>query len=462
MTLLARRFRSLTARLLLASALLLPLFLGVTGVILDSAFQRSLDTAEAQRLQGQLFLLFSVADIPAEGESPGQLTMPAVLMEPGFERLNSGLYAFIYGGDGELLWRSNSAALLAAPTLEQLAPVRTTGELVLGTLRLDGTRYVSAHYDVIWEDELDNEHPLRFALLQDRVPYRAELAAYRTQLWRWLGAVALLLLLTQAAILRWGLRPLGQLAEALKAMERGDTRDIAGEHPRELQQVVDNLNQVLAREQALRQRYRNSLGDLAHSLKTPLAVLQGKLQEADDDLPQVLAEQLARMNQVVHYQLQRPLSDHQSGQHRRAPVVAATQRLISALQKVYRDKPMAISTDLAPDAEFAGDDQDLLELLGNLLDNAFKYGRRQISVQVRRQNDQLRIDVDDDGPGVPADQRQRILQRGQRLDTAQPGQGIGLAVCADIVHSYEGALQISDSPLGGARFRVLLPAPPRA
>lgn len=461
MTALTHRLNSLAARLLLASALLLPLFLGLTGIFLDSAFQRSLSAAEAERLRGQLFLLFSVAEMTLDDEQPdAQLSMPPVLLEPDFERLNSGLYAFIYDGEGELLWHSKSATALEPPPFERFAPRRTTGELTLRETEVDGQPHVSAHYDVLWEDELEREHPLRFALLYSRSYYAAELAAYRGQLWRWLGAAALLLLLAQSAILHWGLRPLARLAAALKAMQSGATSGLAGQHPRELQQVVDNLNQVLEREQALRQRYRDSLGDLAHSLKTPLAVLQSKLAEPDDTLRRTLDEQLARMNQVVQYQLQRPLSDRQSGLHRQVPVAATVERLIAALQKVYSGKQMAVSSDLSPDAIFNGDDQDLLELLGNLLDNAFKYGRSQVAVAAHRQGGQLQISVGDDGPGVPEEQRPRILQRGQRLDRVQPGQGIGLAVCTDIVHSYAGSLSVGTHPLGGAQFSLTLPAAP--
>ena len=454
----AVKLTSISARLLVASALLLPLFLGRTGVFLDNAFQRSLMAAEDARLRTHLYLLFSVAELPNIRTRKVNLEMPTVLMEPDFERLNSGLYAYIYNEEKELIWRSNSAALMDAPTNDRFAEQSTVGQLIVQEETHDESLRFSAHYDVIWEDARGKGHPFRFAVTHDGDAFLAELKAYRNQLWRWLGAAGLLLLLAQTVILRWGLRPLSKLARALKAMQSGDTRNIAGEHPRELQRIVDNLNLVLAREEALRQRYRNSLSDLAHSLKTPLAVLQGKVNQdsSDGDLQQTLAEQVTRMNQVVTYQLQRAVSSQQQGLNQRIDVEQVVQRLVAALQKVYRDKQVDCQTSVN-NSLFVGDEQDLLELLGNLLENAFKYCHRQVRLEARTEQQQLVISISDDGAGIPIDQQERILQRGQRLDTTQPGQGIGLAVSADIIASYGGQLHIDRSSLGGAAFILTLP-----
>ena len=454
----AVKLTSISARLLVASALLLPLFLGLTGFFLDNAFQRSLMAAEDARLRTHLYLLFSVAELPNIRTRKVNLEMPTVLMEPDFERLNSGLYAYIYNEEKEIIWRSNSAALMDAPTNDRFAEQSTVGQLIVQEETHDESLRFSAHYDVIWEDARGKGHPFRFAVTHDGDAFLAELKAYRNQLWRWLGAAGLLLLLAQTVILRWGLRPLSKLARALKAMQSGDTRNIAGEHPRELQRIVDNLNLVLAREEALRQRYRNSLSDLAHSLKTPLAVLQGKVNQdsSDGDLQQTLAEQVTRMNQVVTYQLQRAVSSQQQGLNQRIDVEQVVQRLVAALQKVYRDKQVDCQTSVN-NSLFVGDEQDLLELLGNLLENAFKYCHRQVRLEARTEQQQLVISISDDGAGIPIDQQERILQRGQRLDTTQPGQGIGLAVSADIIASYGGQLHIDRSSLGGAAFILTLP-----
>lgn len=457
------RFSSIASRLLLASALLLPLFLGLTGFFLDRAFENSLEVAERSRLRGHVNLLMSVAEPVTKNAKVHSLRMPVTLSDADFEHPNSGLYSYIFDAQAKLVWRSNSAALRDTPDYHSIAKSDTPGKMLFSEKVLVDKLHFIARYTVKWEDASGTPTPFHFVVAHSAEEYEAELKAYRNQLWRWLGAAGIFLLIAQTLILRWGLRPLGKLAQALKAMQSGDTSNIAGEHPRELQRIVDNLNQVLEREQALRQRYRNSLADLAHSLKTPLAVLQSKLVEgvaSDDELQQIASEQVARMNQVVTYQLQRAVSSQQKGTFRRTRLEPIAQRLFAALQKVYAHKQMEQELDLAPNSIVAGDEQDVMEFFGNMLENAFKYGNKQVRVRSFIDETKLRIDIEDDGPGVPDDQTERILERGQRLDTTIPGQGIGLAVAAEIVRSYDGSISIHRSDLGGARFSVCLPLLP--
>jgi len=460
--LLSKKFTSITARLFFASALLLPVFLGVTGFFLDRAFQVSLLTAEKARLQRNIYLLYSAADLPTKllkkNEKP-RLIMPKELKDKDFERINSGLYAYLFNDKKELVWQSNSTSLQTPPTYDQISPKLKLGESAEIIFELENENYFLAYSDIFWEVAKNREVPFRFVAVHDSEDFIAEKNAYRNQLWKWLGAVGILLLIAQTAILRWGLQPLKQLAKALNAMQSGDTRDIEGDHPDELQDIVDNLNQVLAREQALRQRYRNSLSDLAHSLKTPLAVMQAKLSQAsaDAELQQLVAEQVARMNQVVSYQLQRAVSSQQQGSHQRTELEPIVLRLLNVLQKVYANKGMKIQTTLAAHSVFAGDEQDLMEVIGNIAENAFKYGKSQVAIHSEIKDKHLVICISDDGPGIPAEQQTRILERGHRLDTNIPGQGIGLAVAADIIHSYAGQLKVGKSPLGGAEFQLWLP-----
>lgn len=454
------RFSSIASRLLLASALLLPLFLGLTGFFLDRAFDNSLEVAERSRLRGHVNLLMSVAEPETRNDRITGLRVTSVtLSEADFEHPNSGLYGYIFNGEEKAVWHSNSAALNDPPNYKSIAKSDTPGKMLFSEKQLFTKLHFIARYTVNWEDANGNPTPFHFVVIHSADEYQAELSAYRNELWRWLGAAGIFLLIAQTLILRWGLRPLGKLAVALKAMQSGDTSSIEGEHPKELQRIVNNLNQVLDREQSLRQRYRNSLADLAHSLKTPLAVLQSKInQSAHPD--HELSEQVARMSQVVTYQLQRAVSSQQKGTFRRTRIEPIAQRLFATLQKVYAEKQMQQELDLAPNSLVAGDEQDVMELVGNLLENAFKYGKHQVRMSSAIEGSQLRIDIEDDGPGVPEDQRERILERGQRLDTSIPGQGIGLSVAAEIVRSYEGNIRILSSDLGGARFSIFLPMTP--
>jgi two-component system, OmpR family, sensor histidine kinase PhoQ len=436
---------SLSSRLLLASALVLPLFLGLSAYLLDLAFQRSLLAGERERLNANVYLLLSAAEL-----REGELNLPDDLTEPRFSDLNSGLYGFVYDAAGGEIWRSGSAALLA-----EVLPPRNVrpGRIEFAETALKGGRYYRFDYDVAWETENGARRPYRFSVLHTDREAAAELAAWRGRLWPLLGGLALFLLLAQALIMRWGLRPLQALAAHLRAVEEGAAPVLQGEYPREVRPVVDNLNRVLQSERAQRERYSNTLADLAHSLKTPLAVLRGSgLNAAEADA------QIARMDQIIQYHLQRAVVRARLSRAD-APVSVATvaERIVAALRKVYAARNMSFECN-AGDARFHGAEADLMELLGNLLENAFKYGRGRVRLDAMSDTASLTIAVSDDGSGVPADREREILRRGARADTAQPGHGIGLAVAVDIVSAYRGSLAVGRSrELGGAEFKITLP-----
>lgn len=450
--------KTLKSRLLLVSLLVLPMVLVSTGLALDRAYQASLAAAEKTRLERYFYLLFSIAEIPEE-QADAALKIPHYTAEPDFENASSGILGFIYDADGNIIWRSNSAALLTEfPARADFAADFSPGTLDFHQRRFAGNDYFFAHYDTLWQMPDGSDIPYRFALLHNQAEYRHALAAWRQQLWWGLAALALALLVLQVLLLSWALRPLGRLAHALRDMQEGASHLLTGEYPAEIQQVADSLNDVLKREAALRKRYRESLGNLAHSLKTPLAVLQSAITKSPPDtFKHQAGEQLDRINQVVSYQLQRAVSEQQVGTPERISFLACLERLRHSLDKIYSDKGVKLALDVAPDIAFAGDEQDILEVMGNLLDNAYKYGVSQVWVSAELESDWLHITVDDDGPGIAETARETSFARGQRLDTSKPGQGIGLAICADITASYKGKLQITRSPLRGARFILTLP-----
>ena len=465
-------FTSIAARLFFASVFILPLFLGFTGVFLDRVFQSTLIGAEKARLRSHIYLLFSAAELnerPLKKADKNKLQMPPALIDSEFERINSGLYAYIFDEKKELIWSSNSAALQTPPNYDSVAAKFKVGEISDTNIVLNGERSFVAHYDVLWEDSKKKEHPFRFVVVHDSEDFVEQKRHYRNQLLQWLSAVGILLLLAQTTVVRWGLQPLRKLAIALNAMHSGESRDIEGDHPYELEEVVVSLNQVLAREQGLRQRYRNSLSDLAHSLKTPLAVLQSRLnhESPDTELQSLVQEQTQRMNQVVTYQLQRAVASQQQGSTSRVALAPVVQRLVNALQKVYAQKSIQCTLQLDEHIQFAGDEQDLMEFAGNIIENAFKYGHKRVSISTYVKQDTVFnktgapryfiLSVADDGPGIPADERERISERGHRLDTSIPGQGIGLAVAADIIGSYDGKISIQTSQWNGAEFNIQLP-----
>ncbi|GGO77961.1 two-component sensor histidine kinase [Marinobacterium nitratireducens] len=447
------RVRSLRARLLVFSCSLLPVVFFSAWFALQNAFLHSLETAEREQLKLQVYLLLGAAEF-----QDGRLSIPQALREPRFGQLESGLYGVIQSQSGALQWRSESSMLLPAGLLlalddTPLAP----GDVLFAHLPEHGLYLYQ--YPVVWEGGGREYHYL-INVLETDAPLLTELRAYRNQLVGWLSLLFLLALLVQYVILRWSLKPLDGLARDIKRIESGEADSLGGSYPLEVQPVTANLNLLLDSERRQRERYRNTLGDLAHSLKTPLAVIRGS---AEEELPLqeyrcVVDEQVQRMDQIVQYQLARAVKSQGRAISSGVDIGPVLQRITGALMKVYRDKGIEIEVVHPPGLRFAGDERDLMELLGNLLENACKYGRQQVRVMAQRDDADLRIDIEDDGPGVSPQRRDTILQRGARLDTSAPGQGIGLAVAVDILSSYDGELSIDSSVLGGARFRLLLPA----
>lgn len=444
--------RALRARLLLASLLLLPVFFGLTGFALQQAFHHSLEVAEEERLKLQVYLILGAAELSGD-----QIFIPDTLQEPRYSQLESGLYGFLHGNDGQMIWRSDSSTLIADGIPAQLATARLdTGDS--NFFELPGQNLFVYQFALLWEIEGKENHYL-FTVLESNASVKAEQKAFNAQLWGWLSAAIVLFLLVEAALIGWGLQPLTRLAADLKRIEQGESDTLTGTYPSEVQAVTDNLNLLIHNERQQRERYRNTLGDLAHSLKTPLAVMRGAEQEKLDfpEYQALVAEQASRMDQIVQYQLARAVKSQGRTLAQKVPVAPLIERMVTALQKVYRDKQIVTDLQLGGDYQLPADERDLMELLGNVLENAFKYGYSEVSVRLEQQAGMLRINIADDGPGVSPDRRQTILKRGERADTSAPGQGIGLSVAVDILSSYDGELQIGEAELGGAEFSIRLP-----
>lgn len=441
--------RSLRTRLTLGASLLAILFIVALLPVLQNAFRLALERVVEQRLAADAATLISAARI-----DNGRLSMPERLPDEEFNLLESRLLGFIYDRDGRLLWRSPSSR----------------DELIEYQPRYDGQGHDFARvldergeaffvYDLEVDLLRGKTAAYSIVTLQPVGEYQVLLDGLDRQLHLWLGGALLVLLALLWLGLTWGFASLRALSRELDEVESGHRQHLSREHPKELLRLTDSLNHLLDGERRQRERYRDSLGDLAHSLKTPLAVLQGVGDGmADREQAQVLQSQVERMSQQVDYQLQRA-SLRKSGLVRhREPLSAVLDTLCAALDKVYRDKRVTLERDISPELHVPMERGALFELLGNLLENAYRLCLGQIRVSAHEEAEGCVLVVEDDGPGVPPAQRERILQRGERLDAQHPGQGIGTAVVVDILESYGGSLELDDSPLGGARFRLRLPS----
>ncbi|MES9982849.1 MAG: ATP-binding protein [Candidatus Thiodiazotropha sp. 6PLUC6] len=444
-----RHILSIRQRLLLAATLVLGAFLGLTGLSLDKAFRSSTEEALNARLLSSVYALLAAAE---EGHE-GQLKMPDVLTDPRFNRPDSGLYAQVNLYPEGYRWHSGSALGQALSFSKYIAP----GESESGRFKMPDREVMGLNFGVVWEDFNGRELKYVLSVAEDLEPIQEQIGTFRDTLFLWLGGAAVLLLLVQGWVLSWGLSPLREVEEALTEIESGRSDKLKGRYPKELNRLTSNINSLIQHAQARQQRYRDSLGDLAHSLKTPLAILQGIADRPGEYPHQTVCDQVVRMNQIVSHQLQRAAA---SGRHVLTQSIAVeplVERLMKSLDKVYLDKGIQWHISVEPESHFFGDEGDLMELLGNLMENSCKYGKRQVAVTVTAAKS-LYFCIEDDGDGIPDNQIQTVFQRGHRVDTRQPGQGIGMAVAADIVSAYGGQIEIgTSSTFGGAAVHVRFP-----
>lgn len=440
---------SLKQRLVWISLLCLPPVLGLAGWLLDHSFARSLLAAQSERLQAQTYLVLAAIEF-----REGELRMPDTLADPRYGQPDSDLFALIDlpGAQGPAwAWRSLSAQRLSEATLNESrrGDVLRPGQGQFRVLSSAHQAITLFEYRlaVIWEHLDGRETPLVLHILESDRAWQAERRAHRTAVWLALGMLALVWCGVLVLLVRWGLRPLDRLAADLTDIEQGRQALLSGDYPAEVQLLTRRLNQLIRSEREQRERYRTTLADLAHSLKTPLAVIRTHLMNTSPDRDDIEA-QVARMDQLVAYQLQRAVRAAEPIQPTRVALWPLLQRLLATLDKVYRDKALMLSLSGDEGACARGDERDLLEVFGNLLDNACKYGRQRVQVQVSagRAGEPLRVRITDDGPGIPAERWPALCQRGVRADERAPGQGIGLAVVADILASYGARCALIENP----------------
>jgi len=434
-------------------------FLGLAFFALDRAFYEAAESALRERLQGYIYSYLAAADTTRAGS----LIPPEVGPDPRFDRpVQSGLYAGIVGekimGAKNDQWRSPSAVDRELPFGAQIP----RGEVHFsGPLRTpEGDLFVFAQ-GVDWNLGAKNELHLTFYVAEDVTALRNQVEVYRRTLAIWLGGTGVVLLLLLVGVLRWSLAPLRKVVADLARVERGVQESLHREYPAELSGLTNSLNNFIDAERDRVKRYRNTLSDLAHSLKTPLAVVRSQLEAGGDSnqLRWTVLEQIGRMDEIIAYQLSRAAT---SGHHTFAaplPLEPYCEEIVRSLEKVYANKGILCEFEIDPAARFHGDQGDLLELLGNLLENAFKWARRRVVLTANTlrggKRAGLELIVEDDGPGIPDDKVEHLLQRGVRGDERVQGHGIGLSIVQDILKAYRGELAVTRSPtLGGARFAM--------
>jgi len=442
--------RSLNARVLSAAGAMLVVFLGVAGFAIDHVFRETAMASVQDRLKAQIFMLLSLANL----DEPAVHPLPDTLPNPSLAVPDSGQYAQIFSAAGDPVWRSRSMLGLGV----QQPPTTKVGEFSFqAPISSAAEPLFCLSYAVEWETRGKAEPTTyEFQVCEARKAYDLQIQRFRRSLWGWFGGLTALMLLVQTLILRWGLRPLRQVAVEVRAIEAGRQSEITGAYPHELRALTRNLNALITARDFHVQRYRNALGDLAHSLKTPLAVIRSQLEDAGlgGEARKTVQDQVAQIDDTVRYQLQRAAT---VGRHAFAPPLEASpvlERIAGSLRKVYHARALDITIRAEADALFYGDQGDLMEVVGNLADNACKWARSAVAISVRplprrpgQNRPALEVSVHDDGPGMPAALASEVLRRGLRLDESAEGQGIGLSVVRDVVEGgYGGTIRIDSAP----------------
>jgi two-component system sensor histidine kinase PhoQ len=458
-----RRPLSLAARAAIATGFVLAGFLGLVGLTLSQANKGRELSALHDRLQNFAIAYITNTEVNRYGNKllPPSDTLP----DPNFSRPGSGLYAVAVGEYG-YHWQSSSAIGRDFSFLKTLEPGQSQ---FIGPIDTHMGRLYYYSYGVALDtDEKGKSVQLTMTVAQTEEQFEGANAAFLHSLVIWLSILGVMLIVLQLLLLRWSLTPLRKVASDMSRVERGDSEQLDSQYPLELTGLTERINVFITNEREQRTRYRHTLADLAHSLKTPLAVIRSQLESTTGDEPArrgSVLDQVRRMNELVAYQLSRAATSGRQTFASAVPIAGHAEDLVQSLEKVYAAKNVLCEFDIEDGAVFYGEQGDLLELLGNLLENAFKWAEHRVLLVVKmqpqsgRQRPGLSLSVEDDGPGIAAEKIEKVLQRGVRGDERVQGHGIGLSIVQDIVHAYQGELVVDRSPeFGGARFSVRLAA----
>jgi two-component system, OmpR family, sensor histidine kinase PhoQ len=443
---------SLRLRLLLTASLVVVLFFLLAIILLDTAFRKTAENAINDQLMAQLYALLSVADL----NDRNLLEVSESPAEPRFSVPESGLYAYIFDHQGRLVWKSDSA--LNVNEIEYR--MSKVGEPLFSRWKRPGNSGgFKLDFTVVWELESEAQITYTFLIAESPGRYSRSVSDFRSVLLWWGGVASALLLALLLLLLRWALAPLRRVALEIRQIEGGLQEQITGLYPDEITALTQNINRLIANSQKTLVRYRNSLGNLAHSLKTPLAMMRGMdiHTETRANIAHLVDEQSQRMVDIVEYQLKRATTAGSSSGFTILQCDVWIKKIVSTLKKVYSEKPIRFENNLYDGLSVNMDSADFLEVCGNIADNAAKWCLGIVRIDGTIDDQWVSLSFDDDGSGIPHDMQQKVLSRGVRSDQHMPGQGIGLSVVVEIVESYGGTVDVLSSVLGGARIVVKLP-----
>lgn len=438
---------SIHSRILFSALIILALFMGLTGIILDKAFRTNINHLQQENLRTQIYSLLAAAEI----DDNGTLQLPENMTEPRLNISESTLHARVATEDNNVAWQSKSMLSVKLPfTLES-----NLGKFIFSNSNYNRASYTLVNFKTQWLTE-NSEKTYVFQVAENNRVLHSQVSVFRKNLWGWLAGVSVILILIQTFILRWGLKPLRYVAEDLLEIESGHKNRLATDYPKEITPLTQNLNQLLDSSQNQLSRYRDALGNMAHSLKTPIAVLQGIFNNSESKDKETALDQLKTINEIVDYQLQRAATVGRQQFAEAITLRPVTDKIINTLNKVYQDKNIDAQVNIPGTFTIKMDEGDLYEMLGNLIENAYKWCNHQVLISSSYHDGNSQITIEDDGPGISEEQREKILLRGKRADQSTPGHGLGLAMVNDMLLLYNASMQISTSSLNGTKIVITI------
>lgn len=448
----ARKSRSLASRLVMAAALWIAAALAAGGILLSALFRDSVERNFDARLTVHVDSLIAVSRL----DDTGRLTLTRTLPDPRFDLPYSGWYWQISDYRGAVLIRSRS---LWDQVLETGPAGTPTGMQTAEMPGLEGETLRVRYIDVTLPEMTSHERPIRFAVATDSGELKAELRPFNLALLWSLGALGAGLAVAVGVQVRVGLQPLRRIRVALADISAGRAERMKGEWPVEVEPLVSELDTLLDHNAAVLDRARTHVGNLAHALKTPLAVLGNEASRKQGPRGEAVGRQVENMKRWIdHYLARARAAATGAVLGARTPVAPVLGDLQRTLLRIHAEKSLEIRvTVMDPAPAFRGERQDLEEMIGNLLDNACKWASSRIDADILLESENLILRIDDDGPGLPAAKRGEVMTRGRRLDESAPGSGLGLSIVADIAGLYGGGLTLAESPSGGLRAELKLP-----
>lgn len=445
---------SLKLRLIFSGLFLVLVLVPIIGITVSSAFEQQIRETQEEQLRAYIYSVLSVLEV-----DNNNIMMPEVMLENQFNVIDSGLYAVISDGQ-QIQWQTLSAMaidfseanfpLLGQQTIAQISP--SAGEFSFNLVKLSDIVHVMYSFGVVLETNNQSSKWI-VSIIKDELAHQAQVEDFNQTLWLWLFLLIIALTFIQIIWLYWTLQPLNLFKRELQEVEQGRREKLSENYPSELNIVANGLNDVLRYQQNQQTRYQNSLSDLAHSLKTPLAVLQ-----SNKHIDTESSEQLDNINKIIAYQLSKAKTKASSAWYMAIELEELAKKLINALSKIYQHKDIQILYTSNQNVFCKAQQGDLNELLGNLLDNACKAAKSTVSLSIYETPEDVCLLVEDDGLGLSQTQINKIFERGVRADTYEKGHGIGLSIVRDILDSYQGRLEVSSSiSLGGAKFSVFIP-----